>query len=347
MAAHIYAGLELSLERAKRLVPEYSSAYEWFISHEDTYGPLPYGDNTPPGIGFPLAAQRGIHKPADRNYAISIKSSGVAAYADDKLYEFEDGTWMLRYCAHHRNAGEKEASPEYNRSLMRCLTKGLPVGVFVKTSNGYHCRGLAFVERYDDLTDTFMLHGPIRADNSYDTLSPIDHETMNHIYRELNDQQPVQHDFEFEELQSIAQGLTANSNDERERVLAEIVRRKGQERFRSKLLEAYDRQCAVTRYHAIPTLQAAHIMSYLGKHSQIVTNGLLLRADIHILYDKYLIAVDPETMKVQAAPSLSNTEYRELGGTRIHLPADPRLHPAKERLAAHFSEFLARAARRL
>lgn len=336
MSLSRYQGVELSLQRAESIAPAwYAGAYEWFIKHEGRIVPLPYGRETPPKIGKPLAAQRGIHKPGGESYALSIKSTGNMTYSDDRLYELEDGTWMLRYCAHHRNAGETEGSPAYNRSLLRCLHDGIPVGVLLKVPRGgYLCKGLAYLESYDSSTDLFMLHGPVRADNEPSDFSPA-----------AIGQSDAAGSFDFPSAEptwalEFDSGEVAQE-DRRKHVVAEMVRREGQRIFRAELLRAYGGACAVTRYHAEPALQAAHIMSYLGAASQMVTNGLLLRADIHLLYDRFLLAVDPDGYRIRIASDLRSTEYDELDGREIALPKDPLLHPSMQRLGAKYQEFLA------
>ncbi|HZZ18730.1 MAG TPA: HNH endonuclease signature motif containing protein, partial [Opitutaceae bacterium] len=76
-----------------------------------------------------------------------------------------------------------------------------------------------------------------------------------------------------------------------ERVLGQIVRRRGQKEFRESLLVAYDQRCAITNCDAVDALEAAHIIPYQGSATNNVTNGLLLRADIHTLFDLGLIAI--------------------------------------------------------
>lgn len=83
-----------------------------------------------------------------------------------------------------------------------------------------------------------------------------------------------------------------NKADGRRRIERLVTIRQGQPMFRAKLMEAYDRRCAVTGSRIEETLEAAHISPYLGAESNHVCNGLLLRADIHTLYDLGLIRID-------------------------------------------------------
>ena len=77
------------------------------------------------------------------------------------------------------------------------------------------------------------------------------------------------------------------------------------------------RHCAITGCDAKQSLEAAHIIPYDGDNTNHPSNGLLLRADIHILFDLHLVTVDPETMKVLVAPSLHSTYYGKFDGREM------------------------------
>lgn len=131
----------------------------------------------------------------------------------------------------------------------------------------------------------------------------------------------------------------ATLKDERERRLREIVERRGQPEFRSNLISAYRGRCAVTGSDAVAALEAAHIVPYCGPQSNHVSNGLLLRADIHTLFDLDLIGIDPQTLKVVLSPALQGTNYRDLQGTRLSQPVEPAARPSIEALAERWKRF--------
>ncbi|MEG8052564.1 HNH endonuclease signature motif containing protein [Sphingomonas aerolata] len=79
--------------------------------------------------------------------------------------------------------------------------------------------------------------------------------------------------------------------DGRKKIERMVTLRQGQPAFRKALMDAYERRCAVTGCTIDDVLEAAHISPYLGEHTNHVTNGLLLRADIHTLFDRGLIKV--------------------------------------------------------
>lgn len=122
---------------------------------------------------------------------------------------------------------------------------------------------------------------------------------------------------------------------------AVLVRpRLGQAGFRIAVLEAYDRACAVTTEHSLPVLEAAHIRPYAddaGVHD--VTNGLLLRSDIHKLFDRGYVTVTPD-FRFRVSDALredyaNGKTYFALQDRPIVLPSDPRLIPSREALAWH------------
>lgn len=115
--------------------------------------------------------------------------------------------------------------------------------------------------------------------------------------------------------------LPESVEDERDRVLRSIVQRQGQQAFRLALLEAYENKCAMTGCRVVDVLEAAHIHRYMGKETNLVSNGLLLRADVHTLFDLNLVSVDTFTMRICVAPSLAGSSYGELVGRPLASPS--------------------------
>ena len=70
-----------------------------------------------------------------------------------------------------------------------------------------------------------------------------------------------------------------------------VTLRQCQPAFRNALMDAYERRCAITGCTIDAVLEAAHISPYRGIKTNHVTNGLLLRADIHTMFDCGLIKV--------------------------------------------------------
>lgn len=111
--------------------------------------------------------------------------------------------------------------------------------------------------------------------------------------------------------------------DERERILREVTQRRGQDTFRADLLTVFGSRCAITGCDAEYALEAAHIIGYKGKKTNHPANGLLLRADLHTLFDLGLLAIDTKSMTVLIAPKLKGTQYQEMAGRSLTLPSAP------------------------
>jgi hypothetical protein len=130
----------------------------------------------------------------------------------------------------------------------------------------------------------------------------------------------------------------ADEADELRRVLAAIIQRRGQPAFRKSLLAAYGSRCAMTGCDVADALEAAHIRPYSGQSSNLVSNGLLLRADVHTLFDLYLISVDPASLRMCLAPELRRSSYGELEGKALAVPASVGQTANLDCLAWHHSQ---------
>jgi putative restriction endonuclease len=126
-----------------------------------------------------------------------------------------------------------------------------------------------------------------------------------------------------------------------------VAPRLGQGAFRVLVTEAYQRRCAVTGEKTLPVLQAAHIKPYSEGGPHNVTNGLLLRSDLHILFDNGYIGVDQD-YKIKVSPKIRE-EFSNGRDYYVHqnqkllvLPTHEQEQPSREQLEWHLKErFLA------
>jgi putative restriction endonuclease len=116
-------------------------------------------------------------------------------------------------------------------------------------------------------------------------------------------------------------------------------RRLGQGAFRVLVTDVYERRCAVTGDHTLPVLEAAHIrpVSQGGEHQ--IQNGLLLRSDVHRLFDRGYVTVDPQ-LRFRVSGRLdaewkNGKIYYQLDGQQINLPSDPGCRPNSQFLEWH------------
>lgn len=134
---------------------------------------------------------------------------------------------------------------------------------------------------------------------------------------------------------AISNGLFDPDMDARKRIMAAIVQREGQPAFRQALLRAYGGMCAISGCGIEALLEAAHIVPYLGSHMNIAENGLLLRADLHKLFDLHLFCIDPDTRTVRLSDTLRNSEYACFDDVRLRDPLERSMTPLTEALKHH------------
>ncbi|GAA5165907.1 HNH endonuclease [Ornithinimicrobium tianjinense] len=127
--------------------------------------------------------------------------------------------------------------------------------------------------------------------------------------------------------------LSILDEDQRKVVEQIVAIREGQSEFRQSLLKVYD-GCAVTGTRFEASLDAAHISPYKGLQSNKVRNGLILRKDVHRLFDLDLLALEDDGT-IRVAPEVTEPIYRELDGNTAHFPSDPTSRPDPAVLAAH------------
>ena len=87
-------------------------------------------------------------------------------------------------------------------------------------------------------------------------------------------------------------------------------------------------------------VEAAHIWPYRGEDDNHPENGLLLRADLHTLYDLDLLAVHPEDLTVRVHPSAKTAGYAQFEGQRLRLRG--RSIPSAHAMGTRWASFLER-----
>lgn len=122
--------------------------------------------------------------------------------------------------------------------------------------------------------------------------------------------------------------------------LRAIMTRRGQSKFRNSLLKAYGETCAISGCKVAQLLEAAHIRPHAEKPNYSVTNGILLRADLHTLFDLGLLALNAQ-LRVELAPALLSSEYRKLEGKKIRRSLLPSDTPNKDALEQRYRDFQA------
>lgn len=115
--------------------------------------------------------------------------------------------------------------------------------------------------------------------------------------------------------------------------------RLGQGSFQAAILDAYARRCAITGERVLPVLEAAHIIPYGEGGEHRVDNGLLLRRDLHALFERGYVTVAPD-LKVVVSKRLKDEfhngdEYLAMAGHQLLLPVRREDRPNPQFLDWH------------
>lgn len=310
------------LSNLLRHLPErHVDALRWFEENagREVPWPQPLGDGT-----LLVTKAKGIYKPEWSQYALSVRQSLDSPYPDRDVEQNHDGTWQYKYFQESLDVGARDTHFT-NRGLLSCYRDTIPVGVLhqtrAKPNARYKILGLAMVNGFED--GFFVLDGlgAVEGFEARDVATP-----SHQLALSFGDSVAMPFDF------------ASSSQDDRQRAIREVRVRQGQAGFRRQLLDAYDSRCAVTRYDATEALEAAHIVPYRGPVTNHAQNGLLLRSDLHSLFDLGLIGVHEESLKLVLSPELRMTQYSVYEGTRVFAPASSLLQPSRIALAKHRQE---------
>jgi hypothetical protein len=128
-----------------------------------------------------------------------------------------------------------------------------------------------------------------------------------------------------------------NLSDRRDIVLRAIKERRGQKKFRLALIRRYGPICLITGCGLLDVLEAAHIWPHRGDDDNHVQNGLLLRADLHTLFDLNLLGIEPESMKVTLREVVRLAGYEQFDSQTLRVMGPRR--PSRAALALRWTEF--------
>lgn len=127
-------------------------------------------------------------------------------------------------------------------------------------------------------------------------------------------------------------------NEPREDYRSLLKQRRGQGEFKGKILKAYNNKCCISGEACPELLEAAHIQPYSSINSNHVQNGILLRVDLHRLYDNGLIFIDKDYI-VHISSRIKTAMYHMFNGVQIMLPKDMDCYPLKESLELRRNDF--------
>jgi hypothetical protein len=117
-----------------------------------------------------------------------------------------------------------------------------------------------------------------------------------------------------------------------------IRRRRGRRELRDQLLRRYGDKCTFSGGCPRDLLEVAYLVPFPGGDVHAPENTLVLRTDLHTLWDLNLLGIDPSTMRISVAPRLGGTPYERLDGRALTSRADGS-HLSREALAERWRMF--------
>lgn len=306
------------------LMGQHRDALAWF--HERRGTQVRWSElNEHADRGVRLATKaKGIYKPRSLAYALSVRTLQNGPYPD-KAAEFRpDGSWVVQY--HQENPDVSKRDQEYtNVGMMQCLNDRVPVGFLIKRKGKpdveYEVLGLGLVTGWEN--GYFTIEGFANDGSSHASDATSDATKSRALHGTSQDTD------ESEQFDA------ANDQDLRDKIVATIARRRGQASYRAGLLAAYDGKCCITGCNLVEVLEAAHISPYRGDHSNHPQNGLLLRSDLHALFDLGHLAISDALTVILSSQVRKNSTYQQYHGTAIVLPQRRELRPSLEALQRH------------
>jgi putative restriction endonuclease len=255
--------------------------------------------------------QRGIFKPKEMKYLLSIKTvvprKGAKVWYDDQRAAHDQiyqGDETIEYSFMGANP---EAAD--NRWLREAMQNRIPLIYFLGAYRGhYHAIIPATIVAWDARSlraeVSVGLPGELRADPQETAL-------------------------------------------ERRYALRQVKARLHQTLFRAAVIAAYGGRCALSGLPETSLLDAARIAvdgdELLGQ--PVITNGLPLTKLHHAAFDGHLIGIDPDCRIVVSRRLLDTRDgltleaLKSLHGSLINLPRRERDRPDQERLAMRFEAF--------
>ena len=133
---------------------------------------------------------------------------------------------------------------------------------------------------------------------------------------------------------------TPTLGDRRKQITGSIRLRRGQSKFRKSLIHRYGPACLISGCRLLDVVEASHIWPYRGDKDNHPENGLLLRADLHTLFDLDLLGIDPQQWTVQFHPKAHSAGYSKFEDRRLRIGASPG--PSAAALRSRWKSFLLR-----
>jgi putative restriction endonuclease len=130
-----------------------------------------------------------------------------------------------------------------------------------------------------------------------------------------------------------------SGDDNRSFLITKVAARPSQDVFRWDLFRIYGIRCMVTGCDVATAIEASHICPYRGEKDNHPENGILLRRDLHALYDEDLIGIDPRLLTIRLSKAIKGSFYEQYVGQSLFIQ-DAALEPSRAALHLRWQIFM-------
>lgn len=276
--------------------------------------------------------KKSVYKPKDLMYALSVRTKGDPVGDVSDVVDFFDDGWLYT----HRLESELIRDSFVNDALFRCFVDFVPVAVLIKLQNwsgDYYVLGLGYIVRYDVSQGVCDI---VSVDSGLNR--------RRRLRRNGKWGEPIARKYLIEngliDVQRSEQRSGLSVDERRVKKLQKVLSRKKQAYLRRELMAVYEGMCVVSGCRVAAVLEAAHIVPVSDGGEDVVSNALLLRVDLHRLFDAGLIAFyeDDGKLVIYVHSSLGASEYYELNGKNPFLNDELMQHVDIAALEIRFDE---------
>lgn len=196
------------------------------------------------------------------------------------------------------------------------------IGIFHKLYNGEEFKRTLGAQLLDDLLNNLL------NDHGKERLKIALFGLRKHLdYRQLKKESKLSRIYQeylyiVEEnnmIDDFQKFIKEAKDDELNKIQVWINQRKNQSKFKLNLLKKYNSQCLISKIKIPELIEAAHIYPHSKSGQNNIANGILLRSDLHILFDYGFLSINLENFKVIIDKSLEKTEYQKFHDLKVDL----------------------------
>lgn len=211
-------------------------------------------------------------------------------------------------CGTKRLSARKKTAPKFRCINRHEFEEPVPNTIFVSQSKAFYSIDYS---RIEGNLPASILSKYYVSYNAYYSIQSADMAVLNHYFPNFLPLSIID--------DAINPSYIPSYSDSRDYKLLKSAIRPGQGKFRQQLIELHGMSCMISGCTIPEAIDASHICPYRGIDDNHLSNGILLRKDLHALFDADLIGIEPTTFTVQISPILDCTSYKDFSGIKLKI----------------------------